>query len=77
MERGIVCSELRRARESNVSGCRCECNESQFDDKHAAKDLKRYRRKDHDTAQRQGLTLRYVHETFGRALATFVAAFPY
>lgn len=35
-----------------MSRCRCESYESQFDDKHAAKDLKRYRRQGPDKTTR-------------------------
>jgi 2-polyprenyl-3-methyl-5-hydroxy-6-metoxy-1,4-benzoquinol methylase len=52
MERGIVYVEVQHARATNVSSCRCECYESQFDDKHAAKDLKRYRRRGPDKTTR-------------------------
>ena len=65
MERGVVCIELRRARPTNESGCRCECYESQFDDKHAARDLKRYRRKGPDKTTRlllDGLKMQGVQD---------------
>ncbi|HKW11339.1 MAG TPA: class I SAM-dependent methyltransferase [Gemmatimonadaceae bacterium] len=35
-----------------MSCCRCECYESQFGDKHASKDLKRYRRRGPDETTR-------------------------